>query len=310
MSSEKNNNKDRKEITSTNAVTPTTGNTKEEEELAPVIKPETTDINGEIMVITPPLIKYSKVMVVRPSSSQEKKEGEYDPISDKAKETSKSLKQTVSAASKKAKLGNNNVEKDKKVNKTEHSYKQPDREGIDGQDTAAIPVNEERFSISKNTVSEDVKIEKRWISATRKVEIPVPYEEVYVNDKVVKLFDEKDDDNILSKLKDKILDTIDRDKNKQQQQQQTISQQQQQQQQNEPGGELIPLFDDKDNNQITEKVIPILGEEVVVSRRTVKIGEIVIKKRRVTDNKKIQIDIKKEKVMLEYPDGTTEQITA
>jgi stress response protein YsnF len=304
VSSEKNN-KDRKENTSTNGVTPTTGTTKEEEEELPsVIKPDTTGINEEIMVITPPLIKYSKVVVVRPSS-QEKKEGESDPISDKAKGISKSLKQTVSAASEKAKLdnNNNNVEKDKKVNKTEISYKQPDREGIGGQDTAAIPVNEERFSISKDTVSEDVKIEKRWISATRKVEIPVPYEEVYVNDKVVKLFDEKDDDNILSKLKDKILDSIDRDKNKQQQ---TISQQQQ----NEPGGELIPLFDDKDNNQITEKVIPILGEEIVVSRRTVKIGEIVIKKRRVTDNKKVQIDIKKEKVMLEYPDGTTEQITA
>lgn len=291
--------KDEKEITSANSVTPTTEDTKEE--LTSVIKPETTGINGEIMVITPPPIKYSKVVVVRPSS-HEKKEGDYDSISDKAKETSKSLKQTVSAASEKAKLRNNDVEKDKKVNKTEHSYKQPDREGIGGQNTAAIPVNEERFSISKNTVSEDVKIEKRWISATRKVEIPVPYEEVFVNDKVVKLFDEKDDDNILSKLKGKILDSIDRDKNKQQQ---TISQQQ-----NEPRGELIPLFDDNDNNQITEKVIPILGEEIVVSRRTVKIGEIVIKKRSVTDNKKIQIDIKKEKVMLEYPDGTTEQITS
>jgi stress response protein YsnF len=291
--------KDEKEITSTNSVTPTTEDTKEE--LTSVIKPETTGINGEIMVITPPPIKYSKVVVVRPSF-HEKKEGDYDSISDKAKETSKSLKQTVSAASEKAKLRNNDVEKDKKVNKTEHSYKQPDREGIGGQNTAAIPVNEERFSISKNTVSEDVKIEKRWISATRKVEIPVPYEEVFVNDKVVKLFDEKDDDNILSKLKGKILDSIDRDKNKQQQ---TISQQQ-----NEPRGELIPLFDDNDNNQITEKVIPILGEEIVVSRRTVKIGEIVIKKRSVTDNKKIQIDIKKEKVMLEYPDGTTEQITS
>jgi stress response protein YsnF len=291
--------KDEKEITSANSVTPTTEDTKEE--LTSVIKPETTGINGEIMVITPPPIKSSKVVVVRPSS-HEKKEGDYDSISDKAKETSKSLKQTVSAASEKAKLRNNDVEKDKKVNKTEHSYKQPDREGIGGQNTAAIPVNEERFSISKNTVSEDVKIEKRWISATRKVEIPVPYEEVFVNDKVVKLFDEKDDDNILSKLKGKILDSIDRDKNKQQQ---TISQQQ-----NEPRGELIPLFDDNDNNQITEKVIPILGEEIVVSRRTVKIGEIVIKKRSVTDNKKIQIDIKKEKVMLEYPDGTTEQITS
>ncbi len=298
MSSEKDI-KDEKEITSANSVTPTTEDTKEE--LTSVIKPETTGINGEIMVITPPPIKYSKVVVVRPSS-HEKKEGDYDSISDKAKETSKSLKQTVSAASEKAKLRNNDVEKDKKVNKTEHSYKQPDREGIGEQNTAAIPVNEERFSISKNTVSEDVKIEKRWISATKKVEIPVPYEEVFVNDKVVKLFDEKDDDNILSKLKGKILDSIDRDKNKQQQ---TISQQQ-----NEPRGELIPLFDDNDNNQITEKVIPILGEEIVVSRRTVKIGEIVIKKRSVTDNKKIQIDIKKEKVMLEYPDGTTEQITS
>ena len=302
MSSEKNI-KDRKEINSTNAATPTAENTKEE--LTSVIKPETTGINGEIMVITPPLIKSSKTVVVRPSS-QEKKEGEYDSISDKAKETSKSIKQTVSAASEKAKLSNNNVEKDRKKNKIEQTYNQLEREDIGEQNTTAIPVNEERFSISKNTVSEDVKIEKRWISATRKVEIPVPYEEVYVNDKVVKLFDEKDDDNILSKLKDKILDSIDRDKNKKQQQQTTTISQQQ----NEPRGELIPLFDDNDNNQITEKVIPILGEEIVVSRRTVKIGEIVIKKRRVTDNKKIQIDIKKEKVMLEYPDGTTEQITA
>ncbi|HEX6028587.1 MAG TPA: hypothetical protein VFY64_06065, partial [Nitrososphaeraceae archaeon] len=190
MSSEKNI-KDRKEINSTNAVTPTAENTKEE--LTSVIKPETTGINGEIMVITPPLIKSSKIVVVRPSS-QEKKEGEYDSISDKAKETSKSLKQTVSAASEKAKLRDNNVEKDRKKNKIEQTYNQLDREDIGEQNTAAIPVNEERFSISKNTVSEDVKIEKRWISATRKVEIPVPYEEVYVNDKVVKLFDEKDDD--------------------------------------------------------------------------------------------------------------------
>jgi stress response protein YsnF len=298
----------RKETTSTSATTAATGNTKEEE-LTSVNKPETTVINKEIMVITPPLIKYSNVVVVRPSS-QEKRGEEDDSISDEAKDASKSLKQTVSTVGENAKLGNNNdIEKDKIVNKIEHSYKQLDNEGSNGQNTAAIPVNEERFSISKNTVIEDVKIEKRWITTTKKVEIPVPYEQVYVNDKLIKLFDEKYDDSILSKLKGKILDSIDRgDKNKQQH---TISQQE-----NQPRGELIPLFDDKDennnnnNNQETEKVIPILGEEIVVSRRTVKIGEIVIKKRRVTDNKKIKIDIKKEKVMLKYPDGTTEQITA
>ena len=297
----------RKETTSTSATTAATGNTKEE--LTSVIQPEITAINKEIMVITPPLIKYSNVVVVRPSS-QEKRGEEDDSISDEAKDATKSLKQTVSTVGENAKLGNNNgIEKDKIVNKIEHSYKQQDNEGIIGQNTATIPVNEERFSISKNTVIEDVKIEKRWITTTKKVEIPVPYEEVYVNDKLIKLFDEKYDDSILSKLKGKILDSIDRgDKNKQQH---TISQQE-----NQPRGELIPLFDDKDennnnnNNQETEKVIPILGEEIVVSRRTVKIGEIVIKKRRVTDNKKIKIDVKKEKVILKYPDGTTEQITA
>jgi stress response protein YsnF len=295
--------KDRKESSSTSGATAANGNIKEE--LTSVTKPDTTSISKEIMVITPPLIKYSNVVIVRPSFQE--KRGEDNSISDKAKDASKSFKQTVSAVGEKAKLGNNNnnIKEDKIVNKIDHSYKQLDKENIIRQNTATIPVNEERFSISKNTIVENVKIEKRWITTTKKVEIPVPYEEVYVNDKVIKLFDEKYDDSILSKLKDKILDSIDRDKNKQQH---PLAQQE-----NQPRGELISLFDDKDQNnnkQETEKVIPIMGEEIVVSRRTVKIGEIVIKKRRVIDNKKIKIDIKKEKVILEYPDGTTEQITA
>jgi stress response protein YsnF len=257
------------------------------------------------MVITPPQIKNSKVMIVRPSFEEEK-EPQGKSISNKAKEISKSFKKTVAAKDEKAKLGKNNVEEDKKVNKTGHSYKQLDKEAIGEQNTSTIPINEERFSISKKTIIEDIKIEKRWITASRKVEIPVPYEQLYVNDKGVKIFDEKDDNSVLSKLKDKILDRIDRNKNKQY----IISQQQQQ---NELTGDFIPLFDDKDrnnnNNQETEKVIPIFGEEIVVSRRTVKIGEIVIKKRKVTENKNVKIDVKKEKVILEYPDGTTKQIS-
>jgi stress response protein YsnF len=295
--------KDRKETSSTSAAAAANGNIKEE--LTSVTKPETIAISKEIMVITPPLIKYSNVVIVRPSF-QEKRREDDDSILDKAQDASKSFKQSISVVGEKAKLGNNNnIKKDKIVNKIDHSYKQLDKEDIISQNTPTIPVNEERFSISKNTIVENVKIEKRWITTTKKVEIPVPYEEVYVNDKMLKLFDEKYDDSILSKLKDKILDSIDRDKNKQQH---SLAQQE-----NQPRGELISLFDEKDqnnNNQETEKVIPIMGEEIVVSRRTVKIGEIVIKKRRVIDNKKIKIDIKKEKVILEYPDGTTEQITA
>ncbi len=36
-----------------------------------------------------------------------------------------------------------------------------------------IPIKEERFSISKETVVEDVKIQKRWVTKTKKVEVPV-----------------------------------------------------------------------------------------------------------------------------------------
>lgn len=41
-----------------------------------------------------------------------------------------------------------------------------------------IPIKEERFSISKETVAEDVKIEKRRGTKTKKVEVPVLSEEI------------------------------------------------------------------------------------------------------------------------------------
>jgi stress response protein YsnF len=38
--------------------------------------------------------------------------------------------------------------------------------------------------------------------------------------------------------------------------------------------------------------VPILGEEIIVQKRKVKLGEIVIQKRRIIESKKIDIDIK------------------
>lgn len=87
---------------------------------------------------------------------------------------------------------------------------------------------------------------------------------------------------------------------------------------NESKRELIPLFDDVDNNNIdnstkngvntnkeTEKIIPILGEQVVVSKRIVQIGELVITKNKVIENKKIAVDTISEKATIRYPDGNT-----
>jgi stress response protein YsnF len=55
--------------------------------------------------------------------------------------------------------------------------------------------------------------------------------------------------------------------------------------------------------------VPILGEEIIVQKRKVKLGEIVIQKRRIIESKKIDIDIKREKVIImEYPDGRKEEL--
>jgi stress response protein YsnF len=74
--------------------------------------------------------------------------------------------------------------------------------------------------------------------------------------------------------------------------------------------EQIPLVDNSnlDGTSAIEKVIPIWGEDIVVNKRTVRIGEIVVKKYRVTQNRKVELDITKEKLTIEYPDGRIEKI--
>ena len=41
----------------------------------------------------------------------------------------------------------------------------------------------------------------------------------------------------------------------------------------------------------------------------VKLEDLVITKRKVSENKKIDIDTKKEKITIRYPDGSTKQLT-
>src|SRR5688500_11016053 len=46
-----------------------------------------------------------------------------------------------------------------------------------------IAVVEEKPSISKESVASDTIIEKRWVTKTELVRVPVTYEEIYVNGK-------------------------------------------------------------------------------------------------------------------------------
>jgi stress response protein YsnF len=191
-----------------------------------------------------------------------------------------------------------------------------------------IPVIEENFDLSKKTIVQETKIEKRLATKTEKIEVPITYEEVYVNDKKLRLYDkEEQEEGIVSKLKDTITHGISAaDENIEYHFTSSSSDsspapsssdpsannsksQNQYQNANYNKGELVPLIEGQEKNE-TEKVVPIWGEEIVVSKRRVKLGEIVIRKRRITESKKIDVDIRKEKVIREHPDGSKEELTS
>ena len=168
-----------------------------------------------------------------------------------------------------------------------------------------VPVLEEEYSISKQTTSKEAKIEKRWNTKTRTVKVTVTYEEVYINDKKMKSVEKS---QILSFLKDK-LSSIGRKKSDSSDI--DVKQSETRKSDAEDRGELVPLMSSSSSytdSSETEKVIPLWAEEIEVSKKMVKVAEIVIKKRRVTETKKIDIGIKKEQVTISYPDGKAEKL--
>jgi stress response protein YsnF len=157
-----------------------------------------------------------------------------------------------------------------------------------------IPVLEEEYSVSKKEIIEPSKIEKRWIKKTKTIKVPVTHEEVYINDKKMRSVESTGFGIILSRIKDKInIGNTD-----------SVGMKQSILKENKIQEDLVPLFSNADTTE-TEMVIPLFGEEIEVTKRMVKLGEIVIRKRKVTQKQKIDIDTKKEKVTIRYPDGTT-----
>lgn len=91
-----------------------------------------------------------------------------------------------------------------------------------------IPLFAENFDITKKTEETQVNLTKRWIKTTKKIEIPVRYEELLINDKELDHYDEGEITEIFSKIKHKITDVFSHhDKNKDSQSKQEEQQQQQ-----------------------------------------------------------------------------------
>lgn len=154
-----------------------------------------------------------------------------------------------------------------------------------GSEPLVIPVLAEKFYTSTKNQTEEVMIEKRWTTRNEKIEVPVRSEELFINDKEIAHYSTG---ARLNEIKEKILEVVYENK--------------------KPGtkieGEIIPLLDvDEDGGEAkeTKKVIPLYAEQILVSKKLVQIGEVVISKRSVTENRDIRIDTLKEEVTIEEP---------
>ena len=72
------------------------------------------------------------------------------------------------------------------------------------------------------------------------------------------------------------------------------------------------IHKDNNNNKIendeSPKVIPLYAEKIIISKRKVKVEEIIINKKKVIEDKKINFDVMKEKITVDYADGKRQNI--
>ena len=206
------------------------------------------------------------------------------------------------------------------------SISQPQQQSIE---EFVIPVVAENYSFSKKILSEEINIEKRW-EEKDEIKIPVRYEKLFVNDKEIDVYSKH---GIISQIKEKISDLVqsgdddDGMKQKEEDKNQTDNKEIENQKRKEPqlNGESVPLFDNQQiedsygqlsqgsNKELTnnkyQTLIPLYAEEITISKKIIKVGEIVLSKRRVVETENVDVDTIKERINIEHADGRKEKIT-
>ena len=161
------------------------------------------------------------------------------------------------------------------------------------QQQKMIPVLQEDYSISKKASIKEAKIEKRLVTKIKTIRVPLVYEELYINDKKLKSVKEF---QAFSAFKDKITSLAGRSNTIT-----SVEQSIKKKNNIENRGELIPLLSSSgedssetqnEKEKEKERIIPLYEEQFEIIKKIVKVAEIVITKRRVTEKKKINIDIR------------------
>ena len=117
----------------------------------------------------------------------------------------------------------------------------------------------------KKDIHDIVSIEKRWITKKTKIEVPVRYEKVFLNDQELRFGVEE----ALTEIKDGILDVVSVEHHKE----------------NSTEYNWVPLFG-PDSEMQTE--FPLYAEELIISKRKVMVGKVIVRKRQIT--KKHNVD--------------------
>ena len=178
-----------------------------------------------------------------------------------------------------------------------------------------IPLMGEKFTLTKKTKEGQVNIEKRWATSAKKIEIPVKYEEIYIDGKKIDSHIERDAVKIFAKIKDKIKHVFTHSDNKEEDAPKDALKMKYydaensllNDRQNIGGGKTMPFANDKRNLK-TEDVVTIWGEEIVINKRMVKLGEFVVKKYEVTETKEVDVELITEKLTVHQPNSHKEEI--
>jgi stress response protein YsnF len=178
-----------------------------------------------------------------------------------------------------------------------------------------IPLIGQRFASTKQTKESQIHIEKRWTTSVKKIEIPINYEEIYIDGKRIDSYYDREFTKAFSKIKNKIKNIIIRPRDQEKLNSETLQVKYYDAQNNsiineKQNAELnksLPLPSVKENQKI-ENVITIWGEEIIIDKRKVKLGEFVIKKYEVTESKKIDVELITEKLTIHNPNASKEEI--
>src|SRR5215207_280326 len=173
---------------------------------------------------------------------------------------------------------NDNSSSENNTSSSEPSPPSPSSMSFTPTTLHTIAVVEEKPSISKESVTSNTVIEKRWVTKTEIVRVPVTYEEIYVNGKPM-----SSGSGILSDLKKALSGKNDTAKKSNDM---------------KPPGEFVPM-----STAEAEKVIPVFGEKIIITKKMAKLNDLVIQKRRIVENKKIKLGVKKKSVKKKHPKG-------